>query len=141
MTEGGYIKTNDQGSSTSVDTFKACMESVMFVPMMCALFLGTRMRALQLSRNKGAPQGWAQDFMMLATWAMFVDLVVVLSEHVFGSPEDKHIVSRVFQAISLSVMHASTSAVIASIFLQTVENTSVNGKDTLIPGIKIPGRA
>merc|ERR1719439_88011 len=56
MTEGGYIKTNDQGSSTSVDTFKACMESVMFVPMMCALFLGTRMRALQLSRNKGAPQ-------------------------------------------------------------------------------------
>jgi len=141
MTEGGYIKTNDQGSSTSVDTFKACMESVMFVPMMCALFLGTRMRALQLSRNKGAPQGWAQDFMMLATWGIFLDLVVVIAEHSFGSPDDKHIVSRVLQAVCLCVMHVSTSAVIASIFLQTVENTMVNGADTLIPGFKIPGRA
>ena len=60
-----------------VETLIATVESVMFVPMMRALFLGTRMRALQLSRNKGAPQGWAQDFMMLATWAIFFDLVMV----------------------------------------------------------------
>merc|ERR1719375_1347142 len=124
-----------------VETFSAAVESVMFVPMMCALFLGTRMRALQLSRNKGAPQGWAQDFMMLATWAIFFDLVVVLAEHFFGSPDDKHIVSKVLQAVALAVMHVSTTAVIASIFMQTVENTIVNGKDTLIPGFKIPGRA
>merc|ERR1719224_351612 len=127
MTAGGMLS-----SSFCVDTFTAATESVMFVPMMCALFLGTRMRALQLSRNKGAPQGWAQDFMMLATWAIFIDLVVVLAEHFVGSVE-KHIASRVLQAISLSVMHVSTSAVIASIFLQTVENTIVNGADTLIP--------
>merc|ERR1719434_272434 len=93
---------NDWG----VETFTASMESVMFVPMMNALFLGTRMRALQLSRNKGAPQGWAQDFMMLATWAIFLDLVVVIAEHSFGSPDDKHIVSRVLQAVCLLVMHA-----------------------------------
>jgi hypothetical protein len=128
-------------STWGVETFTACMESVGFVPMMCALFLGTRMRALQLSHNTGAPQGWAQDFMMLATWAIFIDLLVVLAEHAFGSPDDKHIVSRCFQALCLCVMHVSTSAVIASIFLQTVENTSVNGADTLIPGFKIPGRA
>jgi hypothetical protein len=136
LTEAGMVQ-----SSLGVETFTACMESVMFVPMMCALFLGTRMRALQLSHNTGAPQGWAQDFMMLATWAISLDLVIVLAEHSFGSPDDKHIVSRCFQAICLTVMHVSTSAVIASIFLQTVENTSVNGADTLIPGFKIPGRA
>merc|ERR1719311_1878846 len=136
LTEAKLLQT-----SFGVDTFTAAMESVMFVPMMCALFLGTRMRALQLSHNKGAPQGWAQDCMMLASWAMFFDLAVVLAEHFFGSPDDKHVVSRISQAICLSVMHVCTSAVIASIFLQTVENTSVNGADSLIPGFKVPGRA
>merc|ERR1719240_2569923 len=111
MTQRGFLQTY-----RAVETFKACIETVMFVPMMCALFLGTRMRALQLSRNKGAPQGWAQDFMMLATWAIFIDLIVVLAEHSFGDPKDKHVVSRVFQAICLALMHVSVSAVIASIF-------------------------
>merc|ERR1719375_737641 len=137
LTEMNFLET-----TPAAETFtKAMATVVMFVPMMCALFLGTRMRALQLSRNKGAPQGWAQDFMMLATWAIFIDLVVVLAEHSFGDPEGKHVVSRVFQAICLALMHVSVSAVIASIFLQTVENTMVNGADTLIPGFKVPGRA
>merc|ERR1719327_2603830 len=136
MFAGGMLSSN-----FGVETFTAATESVMFGPTMCALFLGTRMRALQLSRNKGAPQGWAQDFMMLATWAIFIDLVVVLAEHSFGDPKDKHVVSKVLQAAALTVMHVSTTAVIASIFMQTVENTIVNGKDTLIPGFKIPGRA
>jgi len=136
LTEAGFFKTD-----FAVKTFEACIESVMFVPMMCALFVGTRMRALQLSHNMGAPQGWAQDLMMLATWAILIDLVVIIGEHMLGSPDEKHVISRCFQAICLMVMHASTSGVIASIFLQTVENTSTNGADQLIPGIKIPGRA
>ena len=37
-----------------------------FAPMLCVLFIATRMRALQISKNKGAPQGWAQDGMSLA---------------------------------------------------------------------------
>merc|ERR1719217_1575962 len=75
-------------TSFAVKMFSAAVESVMFVPMMCALFLGTRMRALQLSRGKGAPQGWAQDYMMLATWAMTFELVVVLATHAFANPDD-----------------------------------------------------
>jgi len=128
-------------TSFAVKMFSAAVESVMFVPMMCALFLGTRMRALQLSRGKGAPQGWAQDYMMLATWAMTFELVVVLATHAFANPDDKHIASRVAQGVFLMVMHFSVAAIIVSIFLQTVENTIVNGTDTLIPGFKIPGRA
>merc|ERR1719393_1013280 len=33
------------------------------------------MRALQMTNNKGAPQGWAQDGMYLATWSIFVQVV------------------------------------------------------------------
>ena len=94
------------------------------------------MRALQLSRNRGAPQGWAQDFMMPATWTVLFDLVVVLAEHSFGSPDDKQIVNQVLQAVALAVMYVSTMAVIASIFMQTVENTIVNGTEQQQPMLR-----
>merc|ERR1719463_233485 len=38
----------------------------------------TRMRALQMTNNKGAPQGWAQDGMYLATWSIFVQFFMVV---------------------------------------------------------------
>merc|ERR1719213_1005078 len=33
--------------------------------MLSVLFIATRMRALQMTQNKGAPQGWVQDGMCL----------------------------------------------------------------------------
>merc|ERR1719159_207445 len=42
-----------------------------------SLRVGTRMRALQMTNNKGAPQGWAQDGMYLATWSIFVQFFMV----------------------------------------------------------------
>merc|ERR1719156_86623 len=42
------------------------------------LFVGTRMRALQLTQNRGAPQGWAQDGMYMATWAILIQFLMVL---------------------------------------------------------------
>merc|ERR550514_2559249 len=32
-----------------------------FAPMLCVLFIATRMRALQITQNKGAPQRYVQD--------------------------------------------------------------------------------
>jgi hypothetical protein len=42
----------------------------MFCPMLAVLFVGLRMRALQITNGKGQPQGYAQDCMALATWAV-----------------------------------------------------------------------
>jgi len=134
--ENQILKTN-----FAVEMFKSALDSIMFCPMLCALFVGTRMRALQLSHNLGAPQGWAQDCMMLATYAIFIDLVTVLVEHAFGNPEEKHAASRTLQAVCIAVLHASSTAVMVSLFLQTRENTMTNGGGELIPGFKIPGRA
>merc|ERR1719217_901516 len=52
--------------------------TIAFCPMLAILFVGTRMRALQLTQNKGAPQGWAQDGMYMATWSILIQFVMVL---------------------------------------------------------------
>merc|ERR1719335_1334321 len=41
-------------------TMENCKGVVMFCPMLSILFVGTRMYALQITDNKGAPQGWCQ---------------------------------------------------------------------------------
>merc|ERR1719389_456203 len=46
--------------------------------MLAILFVGTRMRALQITNNKGAPQGWAQDGMYMATWSILLQFMMVL---------------------------------------------------------------
>merc|ERR1711977_721127 len=37
------------------------------------------MRALQITAGKGAPQGWAQEAMFLATWSVFLQLLLCLA--------------------------------------------------------------
>merc|ERR1719235_1208546 len=44
--------------------------TVAYCPMLAILFVGARMRALRITDNKGAPQGWVQDGMYMATWAL-----------------------------------------------------------------------
>merc|ERR1719235_2726645 len=46
--------------------------------MLAILFVGTRMRALQITNQKGAPQGWAQDGMYMATWSILLQFMMVL---------------------------------------------------------------
>merc|ERR1719284_904575 len=60
------------------NTMESAMGTVAFCPMLAILFVGTRMRALQMTNNKGAPQGWAQDGMYLATWSIFLQFLMVL---------------------------------------------------------------
>ena len=37
------------------DTMESCRGTIAFCPMIAILFVGTRMRALQMTNNKGAP--------------------------------------------------------------------------------------
>merc|ERR1719181_1587866 len=52
--------------------------TIAFCPMLAILFVATRMRALQLTNQKGAPQGWAQDGMYMATWSILIQFLMVL---------------------------------------------------------------
>ena len=57
---------------------ESCRGTIAFCPMIAILFVGTRMRALQMTNNRGAPQGWAQDCMYLATGAIFIQFIMVV---------------------------------------------------------------
>merc|ERR1719271_1627929 len=59
----------------AVETAKS---TVAFASMIAVLFIATRMRALQMTDNKGAPQGWVQDGMYLATWSVLIQFIMCL---------------------------------------------------------------
>merc|ERR1719197_171570 len=59
-------------------TMENCKGVVMFCPMLSILFVGTRMRALLLTDSKGAPQGWCQDGMYMATWSLLIQFIMIL---------------------------------------------------------------
>merc|ERR1719389_921139 len=52
--------------------------TINFCPMLAILFVGTRMRALLITNNKGAPQGWVQDGMYMATWAVLIQFLMCM---------------------------------------------------------------
>merc|ERR1719217_1581400 len=62
-----------------VDTMENAKGTIAFCPMLAILFVGTRMYALQLTNQKGAPQGWAQDGMYMATWSILIQFLMVLA--------------------------------------------------------------
>merc|ERR1719263_1074683 len=58
-----------------VNTMENLKGTVAYCPMLAILFVATRMRALLLTNNKGAPQGYAQDGMYMATWALLIQFL------------------------------------------------------------------
>merc|ERR1719398_545532 len=69
----------------AIAIFDAGLATVMFAPMLSILFVGTRMRALQLTKATdgtipvtAGPQGWAQDAMFLCTWSVLVQVIMAL---------------------------------------------------------------
>merc|ERR1719388_180077 len=69
----------------AIGIFDAGRATVMFAPMLSMLFIGTRMRALQLTKATdgtipptAGPQGWAQDAMFLSTWSVLVQVIMAI---------------------------------------------------------------
>jgi len=60
------------------EAVQSAKATVQFAPMLCVLFMATRMRALQITENQGAPQRWVQDGMYLATWALMIQFLMCL---------------------------------------------------------------
>merc|ERR1719160_2378825 len=70
-----YIGWDMQKLRTLMDNAKG---TINFCPMLAILFVATRMRALMITNNKGSPQGWVQDGMYMATWAVLIQFLMVL---------------------------------------------------------------
>merc|ERR1719375_1035826 len=80
-----HKKNTIQNVTLLLDMFQAGMKTVKFAPMLSMLFIAARMRALQLTRTvddrvppSAGPQPWAQEGMFLATWSVFVQLLMTI---------------------------------------------------------------
>jgi hypothetical protein len=60
------------------EAIESAKSTVQFAPMLSILFVATRMRALQMTQNRGAPQGWVQDGMYLASWSVLIQFMMCL---------------------------------------------------------------
>merc|ERR1719326_1610526 len=54
---------------------EAAKATLAFAPMLSILFVTTRMYALLITDNKGAPQKWVQDGMYMSTWALLISFL------------------------------------------------------------------
>merc|ERR1719217_1051117 len=52
--------------------------TVNFAPMLSVLFIGARMRALQIDPKHGKPQGWAQNCFYLCTYSVLLQTLLVI---------------------------------------------------------------
>merc|ERR1719161_3041229 len=60
-------------------TLTMCQNTVNFAPMLCILFIGARMRALSMDPINGNPQKWAQNCFYLCTYAVMVQVIMLLA--------------------------------------------------------------
>jgi hypothetical protein len=137
-----------QGWPLLTNTMENLKATVAFCPMLAILFVGTRMRALYLTDNRGAPQGWVQDGMYMATWAVLIQFLVgLVVPFCTGSPmkhdEDG---TPVFQPdhpialycvlalkwITFIFLYGGTIAVITGVYMMTPENANGRGAVPLV---------
>merc|ERR1719161_1875779 len=104
-------------------TMESCKATIAFCPMLAILFVGTRMRALLITKNRGAPQGCDED----------------------GTPElkPKHPIL-VYCALGLKwitflFLYGGVIAVIVGVYTMTPETANGRGSIPLAGDGKIPG--
>lgn len=132
--------------STLILVFESARGAVVLCPMLCVLFLGIRMRAMQITSNQGTPQGWAQDCMYACVYATLLQLLLSLVSPLFSgasapasnmslAPRPKgNTLSLVFEGlvlICMGIVYASVVGVMVAVFTMTAENA--NGRGSNIP--------
>merc|ERR1719217_1390698 len=129
--------------------------TINFCPMLAIRFVGTRMRALMITNNKGAPQGWVQDGMYMATWAVLIQFLMVLFVGLAtagpvecdedGTPkwEPSHpiltYVALGLKWVTFIFLYGGIIAVIVGVYTMTPETANGRGSIPLAGDGKIPG--
>jgi len=142
----------------AIPTMEAARATVQFAPMLSVLFLGLRLRALQITGSKGQPQKWAQDGMFLATYAVLVQMLMVFITPLFtGGPpkmdDDGNVVSQpgnkyvaytvvAIRYLALLCLYGGAVTCVVALFkitpaaaMRTTDNAG------LVPGVEVPAPA
>lgn len=117
--------------------------SLNLAPLLCILFVSTRMRALQITQQKGDPQGWAQDCMFISVMAVGVQSICCLLMPIFigaackfdedGNPDydlepmiGAYAVS-IVKYVALLALHGSVMAVCIAVYIMTPDTAHKGG--------------
>merc|ERR1719487_1865818 len=121
---------------TFFSSLDAAKQSVALAPMLAILFVTTRMYALLITDNKGAPQAWVQDGMCMATWALSICFWSCLMTGFFvGSVEtdaDGNVVNKfsnrffagfmtAIRYLSMLLLYGGIGIVVVGLFVMTPE--------------------
>merc|ERR1719198_1396004 len=135
------------GMSQLNNAMEAARATVQYAPILAILFVGTRMRALQITQQKGSPQGWAQDGMYMATWAVAIQFWMCLAMMFFSAKietdEDGNVKNvfenkagvwtvTIIKYLGLLLLYGGVITVITSIFLITPETANGRGSVPLV---------
>jgi len=141
--------------SLLTQTMENAKGTVQLCPMLAILFVGTRMRALQITDNKGAPQGWVQDGMYMATWSLLIQFIMILvtpiatgvpaqvdeDGNIKWEPENKimfYCVQTV-RWLGFLLLYIGIICVITGLYTMTPETANGRGSVPLVGDGKIPG--
>merc|ERR1719313_1319516 len=139
---------NPNGPTPMVSPAMQCVMNltIQFCPMLSVLFLGLRLRALQLKPQVGAPQGWAQQGMYLCTYSLMIQVIMVLMLPLFtrSKPEmdaDGNVKAQgtgilaktlvALRYICFLALYGGVVTVIYALFVITPETATGQGSDYL----------
>jgi len=126
------------------DTFVSAGISLNIAPLLCILFVATRMRALQITQQKGAPPGWAQDCMLIAVFCTGVQSLCCVVMPIFvgsackfdedGNPDydlepmiGAYAVS-IVKYVALMALHSSVICISVAVYVMTPETAHSGGR-------------
>jgi hypothetical protein len=138
------------------NTMENALGTVAYCPMLAILFVATRMRALRITNNKGAPQGWAQDGMYMATWAVLIQFLMCLiipcctgSTEIkcdedgtpLYTPENPIALYCVLALkwVTYIFLYGGMIAVVTAVYTMTPETANGRGSVPLVGDGKVPG--
>jgi len=124
---------------TALESARACLA---FAPMLSIMFVTTRMYALLLTDNKGAPQAWVQDGMYMATWSLLISFLACTATGLMldkvETDEDGNVTTKfsnwylgvamvVVRYLSMLLLYGGISTVIVGLFVMTPETANGRG--------------
>merc|ERR1719450_1585917 len=65
-------------SSAIQKALKSASETMFYAPMVCMMFVGFRMRVLQLTKGTGNPQDWVRFAMQAVTYSILANTLMVM---------------------------------------------------------------
>merc|ERR1719327_1795301 len=74
-----WTQFTEMNTTKFQDAMETATKTMFFAPMLSVLFIGARMRALQMDPLNGAPQRWAQNCFFMCTYALLAQTLITIT--------------------------------------------------------------